>query len=96
MNKTWLLCGALLALICSGAMAQETPDPYAKARTIIEDLNRISAPSGVQESYKLRIGGVDQWSEHRMRSPGMDQVLMRHWTWWEHNDALRVRVQQGR
>jgi hypothetical protein len=32
-----------------------------QARDVIADLNRIVAPRGVQQSYKLRVGGIDQW-----------------------------------
>ena len=78
MKKTWLLCGALLALVCSGAVAQETPDPYAKARAIVEDLNRISAPTGVQESYKARIGGIDQWLSVRGQDRDNPMILFVH------------------
>ena len=78
MKKTWLLCGALLALVCSGAVAQETPDPYAKARAIVENLNRISAPTGVQESYKARIGGIDQWLSVRGQDRDNPMILFVH------------------
>ncbi|WP_229257590.1 alpha/beta fold hydrolase [Duganella callida] len=30
-------------------------------RDIIADVGRIVAPNGVQENFKLRIGGIDQW-----------------------------------
>ncbi len=35
--------------------------PYQKAREIIEDRDRILTPNGVQENFKTRIGGVEQW-----------------------------------
>ena len=34
---------------------------YRKARQAVADLEKISAPSGIQETYKTTIGGVDQW-----------------------------------
>jgi len=48
-------------------MAQE--DPYAKSRAIIKDLDSIVTPNGVQENFKARIGGLDQWVYVR----GMDK-----------------------
>lgn len=55
------LCAlALLALpLCAGA-APPVDDPYAEARGIVGDLQRIVAPAGVQETHTVRIGGVDQ------------------------------------
>lgn len=35
--------------------------PYQKAREVIEDRDRILTPNGVQESFKTRIGGIEQW-----------------------------------
>ena len=76
MKKILLFCGALLA--CALAGAQEAPDPYARARAIIEDLNRISAPSGVQESYKTRIGGIDQCINVRGQDRDNPMILFVH------------------
>ena len=78
MKKAWLFCSALLALTCFGAAAQEALDPYAKSRAIIEDLGRISAPGGVQESYKTRIGGVDQWLNVRGQDRDNPMILFVH------------------
>lgn len=57
--KSILLCMALL-FGSAQAHVSEPPDPYAKARAIIADLDRITAPSGVQDAYKTTIGGVPQ------------------------------------
>lgn len=76
MKKAWLFTGALLASAC--ALAQEGGDPYAKARAIIEDLNRIGAPSGVQDAYKTRIGGVDQWLSVRGQDRDNPMILFVH------------------
>ena len=76
MKKLWLFCTALLA--CIPAWAQEAQDPYAASRAIIEDLGRISAPAGVQESYKTRIGGVDQWLSVRGQDRGNPMILFVH------------------
>lgn len=60
---------ALLALLLSAAcaaapaVAAECKDTgkYADARAVIEDLDRIVAPTGVQEAYAALIGGIKQW-----------------------------------
>lgn len=72
----------LLALICTCAHAQpvpaDVPDPYAQARAIIADLERITAPSGVQEAYKTRIGGIDQWLDVRGQDRANPMILFVH------------------
>jgi pimeloyl-ACP methyl ester carboxylesterase len=77
--KSILLC---MALLCGSAQAQEgsgaPPDPYAKARAIVADLNRITAPSGVQESYKTTIGGVPQWLDVRGQDRANPMILFVH------------------
>ena len=76
--KRFLLLGAAL-LVPAFACAQVQPsDLYAKSRAIIEDLGRISAPSGVQESYKARIGGVDQWINVRGQDRNNPIILFVH------------------
>jgi pimeloyl-ACP methyl ester carboxylesterase len=50
-----LLCAALTAAVSGALAAPPTP------RGIIGDVSRIVAPNGVQENFKLRIGGIDQW-----------------------------------
>ncbi|MEX5745373.1 alpha/beta fold hydrolase [Massilia sp. X63] len=76
MKKAWLFIGALLASACT--LAQEAADPYARSRAIIEDLSRISAPTGVQDSYKTRIGGVDQWLSVRGQDRDNPMILFVH------------------
>jgi pimeloyl-ACP methyl ester carboxylesterase len=51
------------AAACARADARECPDTtsYEDAREIVADLGRIVAPSGIQASYKVRVGGIDQW-----------------------------------
>lgn len=53
----------LLTLLAAGTAraVDPQPDPHAEARAIIGDVQRIVAPSGVQEQHKVRIGGIDQW-----------------------------------
>ncbi|WP_145647530.1 alpha/beta fold hydrolase [Pseudoduganella lurida] len=71
-----ILLAALLA--CTGTSAQEASDPYAKARAIIGDLGRITAPGGVQDSYKTRIGGIDQWLNVRGQDRANPMILFVH------------------
>lgn len=75
MKKAWLFIGALLASTL--APAQES-DPYAKSRAIIEDLGRIVAPTGVQDSYKTKIGGVEQWLNVRGQDRDNPMILFVH------------------
>jgi len=76
MKKTWLFVGALLASAL--APAQEALDPYAASRSIIQDLSRITAPTGVQDSYKTTIGGVDQWLNVRGQDRANPMILFVH------------------
>ena len=73
------------------AQSSETSRPRDKARDVIADLNRIVTPRGIQESYKLRVGGIDQWiyvrgqdaanPDHSVRSrrPGFARCRRRMW-----------------
>jgi len=74
MGKHWMgSVMGLLALLSAPLHAAETcPDTaagYAKARAIIADLGKISAPNGVQEAWAERAGGIEQWVTAR----GMDR-----------------------
>jgi pimeloyl-ACP methyl ester carboxylesterase len=65
---------------CAQAWAQDCPDiaPYQPAREVIEDLNRIVAPDGVQESYAARIGGIEQWVTVRGQDRANPIILFVH------------------
>jgi pimeloyl-ACP methyl ester carboxylesterase len=78
--KTYLLGLAFLISAGAHAEAPKCPDlaSYAKARAIIQDLERITAPSGIQESYKVRIGGVDQWFNARGQDRSNPVILFVH------------------
>lgn len=71
----WLVIG-----FSPSAHAQDCPDtaPYEKARAIIGDLERIVAPAGIQESYKLRTGGIDQWINVRGQDKSNPVILFVH------------------
>lgn len=44
----------------AGQSANPT-DKYSAGKEIISDLDKIVSPDGVQESYKVEIGGINQW-----------------------------------
>jgi pimeloyl-ACP methyl ester carboxylesterase len=71
---------AVLAAASLPAHAQQCPDvvPYQKARAVIQDLGRIVAPNGIQESYKTQIGGVDQWLNVRGQDKANPIILFVH------------------
>jgi len=78
--KTSALVFLFLATIRFPAHAQECPDtaPYKDARAIVQDLERIVAPSGIQESYKTKIGGIDQWLIVRAQDKANPIILFIH------------------
>lgn len=47
-------------------------------RAIVADLGRIVAPDGVQDSFKARIGGIDQWLDVRGQDRGNPLLLFLH------------------
>jgi hypothetical protein len=70
-----LACACLCTCLCAGAQPE---DAYARARAIVADLGRITAPSGVQETYKTAIGGVDQWLNVRGQDRANPMILFVH------------------
>lgn len=50
----------------------------AEAREIIDDLERIVSPCGIQEAYKVRIGGIDQWLNVRGQDRANPLILFVH------------------
>ena len=79
--KTIALLLLLLAALCPAAHAQGNPPAdtsYAKAREVVHDLERIVAPTGIQESYKARIGGIDQWINVRGQDRANPVILFLH------------------
>ncbi|HEY3558566.1 MAG TPA: alpha/beta hydrolase [Kribbella sp.] len=53
-------------------------EPYAAAREIIADLQRIVTPDGVHESYQLQAGGVDHWVYARGADRSNPVILFVH------------------
>ncbi len=71
----------MFALLCSTILmgpreAAASPDPTA--REIIGDLGKIVSPEGIQETYKVRIGGVDQWVYVRGQDRANPIILFVH------------------
>ena len=80
MKRTAILL-LLLAALCPAAHAQEKPGgdtSYARARDVVRDLERIVAPTGIQETYKARIGGIDQWINVRGQDKANPVILFIH------------------
>jgi len=78
MKSAWLGFAALC--ISTSVMAQtcaESP-PCMRARAAVEDLTRIVAPEGIQETYKTRIGGIDQWINVRGQDKSNPMILFVH------------------
>lgn len=69
---------AMLLVFCAWARADESTVAYDKARAVIADLDRIVAPRGVQETFKLRIGGIDQWVYARGQDSDNPIILFVH------------------
>ncbi|MES2125840.1 MAG: alpha/beta hydrolase [Pseudomonadota bacterium] len=73
----------LLFVLCS-ASAHGEPTPatdaanYKKARAAVADLDKIANPAGVQEAYKTRIGGIDQWLNVRGQDRANPIILFVH------------------
>ena len=78
--KRILLVFLILVAMSPRVDAQECPDtaPYKEAREIVQDLERIVTPSGIQESYKTKIGGIDQWLNVRGQDKANPVVLFVH------------------
>ena len=55
---TWAVLA--LSLLAPAVSAQQPADPYAPAKAIVADVNRIVTPNGVQESLVVTLGGARQ------------------------------------
>jgi pimeloyl-ACP methyl ester carboxylesterase len=73
---------AALAAFCLAATAQQDDAKdaarYRAAREVVKDLNRIVAPTGVQETYKTKIGGIEQWLSVRGQDRSNPIILFVH------------------
>ncbi|MEO6918641.1 MAG: alpha/beta hydrolase [Collimonas sp.] len=79
MNVFWkniaklLVLFLVLATVAAGSSAKN-PD----GREIVADLGKIVNPQGVQENYKVRIGGVEQWLYARGQDRDNPIILFIH------------------
>lgn len=72
MIRTLYRCLLLLALPLFALAAEPPP------RDVIGDLGRIVSPTGIQENFKLRIGGIDQWLYVRGQDKANPVILFVH------------------
>ena len=57
---------------------KDATDSYAKGKAIITDLDKIVAPEGIQESYAVTIGGIQQWIYVRGQDTSNPIILFVH------------------
>ncbi|HEX7030990.1 MAG TPA: alpha/beta hydrolase [Gammaproteobacteria bacterium] len=69
---------ALAVAFAPAARADDEGEDFAEAKSIIADLQRIVTPDGVQETFKARIGGIDQWLSVRGRDRDNPLLLFVH------------------
>ncbi|NGZ83939.1 alpha/beta hydrolase [Duganella aceris] len=67
---------ALFAACVGTAAVALAAEP--SGREIVADVSRIVAPNGVQENFKLRIGGIDQWIYTRGQDRANPVLLFVH------------------
>ena len=75
-----IMLGIFSLCLGTAALAQtcaESP-PCVRARSAVEDLTRIVAPNGVQDTYKASIGGIDQWINVRGQDRSNPMILFVH------------------
>jgi pimeloyl-ACP methyl ester carboxylesterase len=80
MRALIVVCLVVVGLCSGPACAQDNPDTkdLADARAAVADLQRIVAPGGVQDAYKTRIGGIDQWLNVRGQDRADPMILFVH------------------
>ena len=70
----------------------DNPKDYEEGKQIIADLEKIVSPNGVQENYKVEVGGINQWIYVRGQDRNNPIILFVHggpaspmsplsWTW---------------
>jgi pimeloyl-ACP methyl ester carboxylesterase len=74
------MMAALAGLIGAPAQAQQcaSGDTLCRAKSAVQDLGRIVAPDGVQETYTTPIGGIDQWLNVRGQDRNNPVILFVH------------------
>src|SRR5688500_3198583 len=69
---------SVLLLTNSYGQGINSGDQYDKARQIINDLDSIVAPNGIQENYEAKIGGIKQWVYVRGQNKNNPIILFVH------------------
>ncbi|WP_312516577.1 alpha/beta hydrolase [Massilia sp.] len=78
MKRTMLSILGWLIMAGVGAQEHDGARLYAEARAAVQDLQRIVAPGGVQDSYTTRIGGIEQWLNVRGQDRANPMILFVH------------------
>ena len=85
-----VLMAALVLAACAPAAAppedkpaeapapQETAEAPVDGRAIVADIGAINTPNGIEESYAVRIGGIDQWISVRGKDRNNPVILLVH------------------
>ncbi|GGB94752.1 alpha/beta fold hydrolase [Pseudoduganella buxea] len=78
MKRQWLAMGMIVAALAARGGELEDARAYQKSRAAVADLTRITAPTGIQESYKADIGGIGQWLYVRGQDRANPIILFVH------------------
>jgi len=78
MKQLRLFSFVFTALLSSSGYAATDAERYKLSRDVVQDLQHIVAPSGIQETYKTRIGGIDQWINVRGQDKTNPIILFIH------------------
>ncbi|MDN3693105.1 alpha/beta hydrolase [Chryseobacterium tructae] len=78
MRHSFISFIALLFSIIMFGQGQKPGDEYREAREIIKDLDSIVNPNGIQERYKVVIGGTKQWVYARGQNKENPVILFVH------------------
>jgi pimeloyl-ACP methyl ester carboxylesterase len=76
--RRYLLAIWMGAICCAHAATDDPAGCHDGDRGIIADLDHIVAPQGIQESYKLHVGGIEQWVYVRGQDKGNPIILFVH------------------
>jgi len=76
--RRYLLAILMGAICCAHAATDDPASCHDKDRGIIADLDHIVAPQGIQESYQLHVGGIDQWVYVRGHDKANPIILFVH------------------
>jgi pimeloyl-ACP methyl ester carboxylesterase len=72
------LLAAISLPTSAGSYAPGCGELCGKMREVVQDLTRIEAPDGVQETYKAQIGGIEQWINIRGQDRDNPVILFVH------------------